>query len=121
MKIKRGDTVLVISGNDRGETGTVQRVISRTPRIIPGKGRVHPGQDRVVVSGVNIVKKHQKPVQTGGRSKTQPGIIEYEAPIFVSNVQLVCPSCNEPTRVGCAFDEDGLKVRVCKRCEAIIG
>ncbi len=67
MKLKRGDTVLVISGNDRGESGTVQRVI--------------PKANRVVISGVNMVKKHQKPVQTGGRSKTQPGIIEFEAPI----------------------------------------
>jgi len=106
MKIKRGDTVLVISGNDRGETGTVQRVV--------------PGAARVVVSGINMIKKHQKPVQTGGRSKTQPGIIEFEAPINVSNVQFVCPSCNEPTRVGYAFDEDNVKVRVCKMCDAAI-
>ena len=106
MKLKRGDTVLVISGNDRGETGTVQRVVLKT--------------NRVVISGVNMVKKHQKPVQTGGRSKTQPGIIEFEAPMSISNVQLVCPSCNEPTRVGYAFDDDGAKVRVCKQCDAVI-
>lgn len=106
MKIKRGDTVLVISGNDRGETGTVQRVI--------------PKENRVVVSGVNIIKKHQKPVQTGGRSKTQPGIIEYEAPIHISSVQLVCPNCGEPTRVGYVFEDDGAKVRFCKVCEAVI-
>jgi large subunit ribosomal protein L24 len=105
MKIKRGDTVLVISGNDKGERGTVQRVV--------------PEKNRVVVSGVNNIKKHQKPVQTGGRSKTQPGIIEYEAPISVANVMLVCPSCGEPTRVGYAF-EDGDKVRICKSCEAVI-
>lgn len=105
MKLKRGDTVLVISGNDRGESGTVQRVI--------------PKANRVVISGVNMVKKHQKPVQTGGRSKTQPGIIEFEAPMNVSNVQLVCPSCHEPTRVGYAFNDDG-KVRVCKQCDAVI-
>ena len=83
--------------------------------------RVIPGANRVVVSGVRVIKKHQKPVQTGGRSKTQPGIIEFEAPIDVSTVLLVCPSCNEPTRVGYALDEDGFKVRVCKRCEAVIG
>ena len=68
----------------------------------------------MVVSGVNNIKKHQKPVQTGGRSKTQPGIIEYEAPINVANVMLICPSCGEPTRVGYAF-EDGDKVRICKK------
>ena len=107
MKIKRGDRVLILSGNERGEIGTVQRVIPRS--------------SRVVVSGVNIIKKHQKPVQTGGRSKTQPGIIEYEAPVHVSNVQLVCPSCDQPTRVGYGIAEDGHKVRVCRRCEAVIG
>ena len=105
MKIKRGDTVMVLNGNDKGEVGTVQRVI--------------PKDRFVVVSGVNIIKKHQKPVQTGGRTKTQPGIIEYEAPIHVSKVQLLCPSCNEATRVGYDIDDDGQKVRVCKRCEAI--
>ncbi|MEN8097484.1 MAG: 50S ribosomal protein L24 [Chloroflexota bacterium] len=106
MKIKRGDTIVVISGNDKGETGTVQRVVPKTKRV--------------VISGINIIKKHQKPVQTGGRTKTQPGIIEYEAPIDVSNVQLVCPSCKEPTRVGFRV-EDGVKVRFCKRCDASIG
>jgi large subunit ribosomal protein L24 len=102
MDIKRGDTVMVISGNERGEVGTVQRVL--------------PGANRVVVSGVNIVKKHQKPVQTGGRSKTQPGIIEYEAPVHASNVQVVCPHCSQPTRVGHDVDDYGKRIRVCKRC-----
>lgn len=107
MDIKRGDTVMVISGDEKGEVGTVQRVL--------------PGGNRVVVSGVNIVKKHQKPVSTGGRSKTQPGIIEYEAPIDASNVQLVCPQCKQPTRVGRGVDENGVKLRVCKNCGATIG
>ncbi|MBN1317844.1 MAG: 50S ribosomal protein L24 [Anaerolineales bacterium] len=104
MKIKRGDTVIVIRGNDKGLQGTVQRVI--------------PNSDRIVVNSINIIKKHQKPVQTGGRSKTQPGIIEYEAPIHVSTVKLICPSCNKPTRVGYAFDENGDKRRICKNCDA---
>jgi large subunit ribosomal protein L24 len=102
MDIKRGDTVMVISGDEKGEVGTVQRVL--------------PDENRVVVSGVNIVKKHQKPVQTGGRSKTQPGIIEYEAPIDASNVQVVCSHCNQPTRVGRDVNDSGNKVRVCKHC-----
>jgi large subunit ribosomal protein L24 len=106
MKIKRGDTVVVVSGKDRGRRGTVQRVI--------------PNTHQVVVGGINIIKKHQKPVQTGGRSKTQPGIIEFEAPIDVAKVRLVCPSCSELTRVGYAFDEDGAKVRICKQCDAVI-
>lgn len=106
MDMKRGDTVMVISGDEKGEVGTVQRVL--------------PHANRVVVSGINIVKKHQKPVSTGGRSKTQPGIIEYEAAIDASNVQVVCPHCKQPTRVGRDVDDNGIKVRVCKHCGEII-
>lgn len=104
MKIKRGDTVVVIQGNEKGVKGTVQRVL--------------PKASRIVVNSVNIIKKHQKPVQTGGRSKTQPGIIEYEAPIDVSSVKLICPSCGQPTRVGYVIEEDGEKKRFCKSCNA---
>ena len=101
IRIKKGDTVEVISGDDRGVRGKVLRVI--------------PKKDRVVVSGVNIVKKHQRPVRAG-RGQVQPGIIEFEAPIHLSNVMLVCPHCDARTRVGFAFQEDGRKVRVCKKC-----
>ena len=100
-RIKRGDTVEVIEGNDRGVRGVVQRVNSK-------KGRV-------VVSGVGIVKKHQRPVRAG-RGQMQPGIIEFESPIDASNVMLVCPLCDEYTRVGFTRQEDGQKVRVCKKC-----
>lgn len=103
-RIKKGDTVEVISGDDRGVRGTV--------RI------VYPKKDRVVVSGVNLVKKHQRPVNAGGR-QTQAGIIEFEAPIHVSKVMLVCPSCKERTRVSYRYEGDR-KVRVCKRCQAVI-
>lgn len=97
-KIKRDDFVLVISGKDKGKRGKVLRVI--------------PKESRVVVEGVNIVKKHQKP------TPTRPGgIIEMAAPIHISNVMLVCPRCNRPTRVGFTFLEDGRKVRVCKKCK----
>ncbi|MGB9668183.1 MAG: 50S ribosomal protein L24 [Thermosulfidibacteraceae bacterium] len=96
-KIKRDDFVLVIAGKDRGRRGKVIRVI--------------PKESRVVVEGVNIVKKHQRP------APTKPGgIVEMPAPIHVSNVMLVCPRCNRPTRVGFGFLEDGRKVRVCKKC-----
>ncbi|MFB0546321.1 MAG: 50S ribosomal protein L24 [Anaerolineae bacterium] len=114
MKIKKGDTVQVMRGDDRGMRGTVHRVI-------PGKkkgsgknpeGSRDPNNDRVVVSGVNIVKKHQRPT---GRTRTQVGIIEREAPIHISNVALVCGHCRQPTRVGYRLFEGG-KVRVCKRC-----
>ncbi len=104
-KIKKGDTVEVICGDDRGVRGTVQRVI--------------PKKNRVVVSGVNLVKKHQRPISAEG-VRAQAGIIEFEAPIHISNVMLVCPHCNQRTRVGFRYVEDGRKVRVCKKCEAII-
>ena len=105
-RIKKGDIVEVISGNDTGLRGTVQRVF--------------PKKDRVVVSSVNIVSKHQRPVRAGRRD-VQAGIIEFEAPIHASNVMLVCPHCDERTRVGITRDEDGEKVRVCKECGEIIG
>jgi large subunit ribosomal protein L24 len=106
-RIKKGDTVEVVSGDDRGWRGAVQRVL--------------PKESRIVVSGINVVKKHQRPIRAG-RSQVQPGIIDFEAPIHISNVMLVCPRCDQPTRVGFTRLEDGRKVRVCKRCgEAIEG
>lgn len=101
MRIKVNDEVEVIAGNDKGERGAVLRVI--------------PGKDRVVVNGINMVKKHQKPQQTGGGSQTQGGIIEFEAPMDVSNVMLVCPHTGELTRVGIRRDEDGHRVRFSKK------
>ncbi|MCA9916738.1 MAG: 50S ribosomal protein L24 [Anaerolineales bacterium] len=101
MRIKVGDEVEVVSGNYKGTRGTVQRVL--------------PKENRVVVSGVNLVKKHQRPRPTGGRSQAQGGIIEFEAPIHVSNVMLVCPESGEPTRVGVRRDDNGNRVRVSKK------
>ena len=99
-KILKGDTVEVIAGEHKGERGEVKRV--------DGKAQ------RVVVQNVNMVKKHQKPMQ-GRAARTQVGIIEFEAPIDLSNVMLVCPKCSEAVRVG--FRVDGAeKVRVCKNC-----
>jgi large subunit ribosomal protein L24 len=105
-KIKKGDTVEVISGRseDKGKRGEVIKV--------------NPDEHRVVVQGVNIRKKHQGQYQAQGRSMS-PGIIEFEAPIDISNVMLVCPSCNQASRVGIQRDEEGPH-RVCKRCEALI-
>src|SRR5512136_519427 len=110
MDIKKGDKVLVISGDDRGAQGEVQRVM----RAKWGKGRLvgvrKPNGDRVVVAGVNLVKKHQRRT---GNVNTQFGIIEREAPIHVSNVALVCPKCSKPTRVGHKTHADGSTARMC--------
>ncbi len=81
--------------------------------------RIFPAKERVLVSGVNIVKKHQRPMRAGRRD-IQPGIIELEAPIHISNVMLVCPHCSQRTRVGFKRLEDGQKVRVCKKCSEAI-
>ena len=104
FRIKKGDTVELIGGNERGTRGVVQRVF--------------PRKQRVVIQGINIVKKHQRPVQAG-RGQVQAGIIEFEAPVDLSKVMLVCSTCGERTRVGFRQVEGG-KVRVCKQCEADI-
>ena len=100
--IRRDDTVMVIAGKDRGKSGKVNRVIRE--------------KDRVVVAGINIATKHVKN-RPGIR---QAGIIHVEAPLHISNVMLMCPHCAKPTRVGHRFQEDGTKVRVCKRCNEVI-
>jgi large subunit ribosomal protein L24 len=100
--IRRDDNVMVIAGKDRGKSGKVNRVIRE--------------KDRVVVAGVNIATKHVKN-RPGIR---QAGIIHVEAPLHISNVMLTCPHCAKPTRVGHRFQEDGTKVRVCKRCDEVI-
>ncbi len=101
MKIKKGDTVQVISGKDLGRKGKVIRAL--------------PKANKVVVEGINRVKRHQKP----SRTVPQGGIINIEAPLNASNVMLVCSKCNEPTRVGMALLETG-KARKCKKCGEII-
>jgi len=105
IRIKKGDTVAVVSGDDRGTRGKVLRVV--------------PKDDRVVVESVNVIKKHQRPVRAG-RGQVQPGIIKFEAPVNLSNVMLVCPHCNALTRVGFERQPDGSKVRVCKKCKRTI-
>ena len=101
MHVKKGDTVKVISGKDRGKVGEVKRSI--------------PSQHRVVVEKVNMMKKAMRPTQ----ANPEGGIATVEAPIHVSNVMLICPSCKEATRVNIKR-EDGKKVRVCKHCGADI-
>ena len=96
MKIKKGDHVIVVAGKDRGREGTV--IAS------------YPERDRVLVQGVNMVKKNTKVTQ-GMRGNKEGGIVHQEAPVHVSNVQLVDPETKKPARAGYRFDEDGKKVR----------
>lgn len=101
-KVRRSDTVEVLAGKDRGRRGEVRRVL--------------PRDGRVLVTGVNMVKRHQR-----ARSPQEPsGIIEREAPLHLSNVRVVCRSCNHGVRVGFRLLEDGRKVRYCKRCNETI-
>ena len=100
MQIKKGDTVKILSGKDRGKQGTVLRA--------------YPAEGKIKVEGVAVVKKAVRPNQ----QNQQGGIVEQEAAIDASNVMLVCPSCGKPTRVGHDVNDEGKKVRVCKKCGA---
>jgi large subunit ribosomal protein L24 len=102
MKIRTDDTVVVISGKDKGRTGKVLRT--------------DPKRDRVFVEGVNIVKRHQRP--SPGRPNAPVGVIEKEGPVHVSNVAIVDPKDNKPTRVGIRRDSNGRRMRVTKRSGA---
>jgi large subunit ribosomal protein L24 len=125
-RIKKGDLIEVTIGRDAAAArregkrlqGTVHRVIRgyEIDRLRRKVGR-DPNKDRVVVQGVNLIIKHQRRT---GDVRTQIGRIEREAPIHISNVMLVCPSCKEATRVGFRVYEDGSKVRYCKRCDEAI-
>jgi large subunit ribosomal protein L24 len=106
VKIRKGDTVEIISGReeDKGKRGEVIKVL--------------PDESRIVIQGVNMRKKHQRQVQTKGRTLT-PGIIEFEAPVSIANVMLVCPKCKQPTRISVQRVDDGVH-RVCKQCQALV-
>jgi len=119
-RIRSGDTVEVIAGKDKGATGTVRQVSPARKGKYKGQGRRSSFQDRVLVSGVNLVKKHQRPISPSGAPRTQTGIIEFEAPVHISNVMLICPHCSQRARVGFRFLEDGKKVRYCKKCDEAI-
>lgn len=99
MLVKKDDNVIILAGDDRGVRGTVKRAI--------------PRQNEVIVSGVHLIKKHQRPT---GSTRTQVGIIEREAPIHASNVALWCPKCEKPARLGTRRAADGTRTRFCKRC-----
>ena len=126
-EIRRGDTVVVLTGKDAGKRGTVERVIRRMAsrgalrsafrRTTPGSGV------SVVVEGVNVGKRHTKPRQTTSRGDRMPkiqqgGILDIAMPMDISKVMLVCPKCERPTRVAHTVLETGRRVRVCKHCGA---
>jgi large subunit ribosomal protein L24 len=107
VKIKKGDTVEIITGGreDKGKRGEVLKVL--------------PEENGIVVQGINVRKKHQKQVQSQGRN-LRPGIIEFEAPVSISNVMVVCPKCDKPVRVRVQRDESGLPQRLCKKCASAL-
>jgi large subunit ribosomal protein L24 len=102
MKIRRGDTVLVIAGKEKGKTGRVDRQLTR--------------ENRVVVEGVNFITRHVR-ARPGVR---QSGRVQQEAPIHISNVMLICNKCGRPTRPGTTHLETGERVRTCNRCKEVI-
>jgi len=101
VKIKKNDTVVVLSGRDKGKQGKILQS--------------DPSAGKVIVEGVNVAMRHQKP----RTQQDQGGIIKKETPIYSSKVQLVCPKCSKPTRIGYKIN-DGVKSRACKKCGAEI-
>jgi large subunit ribosomal protein L24 len=101
--IRKNDTVIVQTGRDRGKRGRVLRIL--------------PEKNRLIVEGVNMIKRHTRP---NPAKQVKGGIVEREASLHASNVQLVCPECNAATRIGRRTLEDGRKVRVCRKCEGVI-
>ncbi len=102
VHVKKGDTVQVISGKDRGKQGKVLEV--------------SPKEGKVIVEGRNMVTKHVKPRKMG----EQGGIVKAEGALYASKVQIVCPKCGKPTRIGHQIAEDGTKTRVCRKCGATL-
>ncbi len=101
--IRKNDNVLVIAGKDRGKRGRVLRLV--------------PSKNRLIVEGVNFVKRHTKP---NPGQNVKGGIVEREAPFHVSNVQLMCPECGAQTRIGRRVLGDGRKVRICRKCDGVV-
>lgn len=101
MKLKTGDTIIVIAGKDRGKTGEIMRLLKK--------------QDRIVVKGINLRIKHVK------KTATRPGEkIQFEAPMHSSNVMILCQNCSKPTRIGHLIPESGKKQRTCKLCKQTV-
>jgi large subunit ribosomal protein L24 len=102
LHVKKGDKVVVIAGKDKGKKGKILHAF--------------PSTKRVVVEGANMIKKHVRPTQ----KSPQGGIVERPGSIDASNVQLICPQCDEPARLGATRNEEGKRLRVCRKCEGEI-
>ena len=101
--IRKNDNVVVTTGKDRGKRGRVLRVV--------------PDTNRVIVEGVNLIKRHTRP---NPQRNIKGGIVQREASVHASNVQLVCPECSKMTRIGHKILGDGRKVRICRKCEGVV-
>jgi large subunit ribosomal protein L24 len=101
--IRRNDNVVVITGKDRGKRGRVLKVDA--------------AKNRLIVEGVNFIKRHTKP---NPQRQIKGGVVEREASLHASNVQIVCPECGKPTRLGRKILGDGRKVRICRKCEGVV-
>jgi large subunit ribosomal protein L24 len=101
--VRKNDNVIVITGKDRGKRGRVLKVL--------------PAKNRLIIEGVNIIKRHTKP---NPAKQIKGGVVEREAPLHASNVQIVCPECAKATRIGRKILGDGRKVRICRKCEGVV-
>ena len=101
LGIKKNDTVILLSGDEKGKSGRVLSLHSK---------------DRVIIERLNMIKRHMKP----SKKYSQGGIIEKEAPVYLSKVMLVCPKCSKPTRIGNTMLENGKKIRSCKKCGEVV-
>jgi large subunit ribosomal protein L24 len=124
-EIKKGDTVVVLSGKDAGKRGTVDRVVRQAASPTTARSAYRRGSGsggvKVVVDGLNIAKRHTKPRQTSGATDRMPkmqqgGIMDIALPLPVSRVMVVCPNCDKPTRIAHATLDTGRRVRVCRHC-----
>jgi large subunit ribosomal protein L24 len=128
-EIRKGDTVVVLTGKDAGKQGVVDRVIRRAQSRSPLRSVYRRGTPKasvaVVIEGLNVAKRHQKPRQVSSKTDRMPkiqqgGILDVALPLDISKVMLVCPKCERPTRVGHTVLDDGRRVRVCGHCGAAL-
>jgi len=128
-EIRKGDTVVVLTGKDAGKQCVVDHVIRRAASSSPLRSVYRRGSPKasvsVVIEGLNVGKRHQKPRQTASQTDRMPkiqqgGILDVAMPLDASKVMLVCPKCHRPTRIGHAVLDDGRRVRVCGHCGAAL-